>query len=74
MRFVPLFVLLLLLVPLMAQAQQSDPVQRAQSLVEQALTGDAASVYDLFTDQIKAQVHRRISSTAAMTGVSAAVR
>ncbi len=56
MRFIPfLLILLLMVAPLVAQAQESDHTQEAQDLVVAAVSGDTASVYELFSDQIKAQ-------------------
>ncbi len=74
MRFSQLSVILLiaglaLSLPVMAQAQQSDRAQQAQNLVEQALTGGTANVYDLLSDAIKAQVTPE-QFTQAMDGVT----
>ncbi len=73
MRFSQLFVVLLLAglalsVPLMAQAQASDHAQEAQNLVEAALNGDTTSVYDRFSDQVKAQITAD-QFAAGMTGL-----
>ena len=42
--------------PFSAQAQQSDRAQQAQAIVEALLNGDYATVYDQFSDTIKAVV------------------
>ena len=47
---------LVLSVPLRAQAQESDRKDAARALVETLLTGDVASVYDQFNDQVHAAV------------------
>ena len=47
---------LVLSVPLRAQAQESDRQDAARALVETLLTGDVASVYDQFNDQVHAAV------------------
>ncbi len=56
MRFGLLVLVLLLMIPLMAQAQQSDRAQEARDLVETLIGGDVASVYDQFSDQIKGMI------------------
>ncbi len=60
---------LVLSVPLVTQAQQSDRTQAAQSLIETLLNGDTASIYDQFNDQVKGKLSAD-QFAAAMTSLS----